>query len=126
MKNVSFVGTVAKMIEQDNFNNGCFGRCPDFGIIADDFRAGSIRAVIEKIADFFGVSSDCLEYDEYNNAFFFDREENDNGEEATPAEMERFKAGKIDLLLARYSCEVRRVSECSAREMRAAANAAKM
>jgi len=38
----------------------------------------------------------------------------------TPAELEKFKAGKIDLWLARYSLSVRRSCEVGADEMRAA------
>jgi len=120
MENVIFCGAVAKCVEKDNYENGCIGDCQDFGIILDDFRAGSVRELIEKVADFFGISADALEYDEINNYFWFDREENDDGEEASAPEWEKFKAGKIDLWCARYSLSVRRLCEVGADEMRAA------
>ena len=122
MENIIYTGSVAKMIEEDNYDHGILlnGKFADFGIIADHFRAGSIRKLLEKIADFFGISADDMEYDDCNNCFVWDKEENDAGEEASRAEMERFKAGKINLWAARYSCEVRRVSEVAADEMRAA------
>lgn len=123
MENGIFCGAVAKWIEKDNYEKGCFGGIQDFGIILDDFRAGSVRELIEKVADFFGISADALEYDEINNFFWFDREENDNGDEAGAAELEKFKAGKIDLWLARYSLSVRRSCEVGADEMRAALTA---
>lgn len=119
MENVIFCGAVAKWIEKDNYEKGCIGDCQDFGIILDDFRAPSIRELIENVKDFFGMT-DAPEYDEENNYFWFDREENDDGEEASAPEWEKFKAGKIDLWLARYSLSVRRSCEVGADEMRAA------
>lgn len=88
---------VTKMVEMDDFKNGCDSTtCQDFGII-EKIEAETLLEALEKIKSSYGTPmhfDDRLELQILENA---------DGEIASSSEMQKFEAGEINLWAASYS-----------------------
>ena len=98
-----------KHIERDNFEKGCIGDC-QFFFIPMHIKADSLADLKSQILSFVGAPDDAMECDACDETGRIDiqKTENDDGLDPTSCEESAFKAGKIDLWFAYYSCYVER------------------
>lgn len=93
--------------EIDSFENGCVGGGSDsyFDYALNDETVEGLKA---KIAGFVGCEVSDLDLDSCEEIGRIDacRTENVNGDIASPAELAEWKAGKLTLYYATYSCYV--------------------
>lgn len=106
------VDGLEKMVQEDNWSQGVLDTGSIFDI-DEGFKGKTIREVIEKVADFIGISPKDVE----NNLVIYEDgmcqlsvEENADGEIPSPREEEQFRKEEINLYLADYSFYIQRVS----------------
>ena len=93
--------------EIDSFENGCVGGGSD-SFFDYALKDATIEGLKEKIANFVGCKVSDLDLDSCGEIGRIDacRTENVNGDIASPAELEEWKAGKVTHYYAMYSCYV--------------------
>ena len=96
---------VHKLIEADNFENGCHGPLRDcsygFQIIG-----GTLDDVKKAISEHVGCELEAITVnpcEDDPSRIDAQRMENDDGEEPTQSQLEAFRAGELDLWVADYS-----------------------
>lgn len=88
-----------------------------------NFEDETLQGLLEEIAKFFGVSSDALEAEHWNNGFIdISRHEDADGEPPTNQELEDFLHGKCDLWSVVYTGVINKVFEVSEAELNEALN----
>lgn len=96
-----------KSTDIDSFEEGCIGGGMDCYI---DYPLGAetIAELKEKVAEFVGCKVADMELDACEEPGRIDagRTETADGDEATVAELEQWKAGNLELYYAVYSCTV--------------------
>lgn len=96
-----------KFTEQDDYENGCIGNGSDC-FIEYAISTATPEEMKERIAGFIGCKVEDLELDacEEIGRIECGRTETEEGDEATPAQIEAWKTGKLILFYAVYSCYV--------------------
>lgn len=93
--------------EIDSYTEGCIGGGSD-SFFDYALKDATIEGLKEKIAGFVGCKVSNLDLDSCGEIGRIDagRTENANGDKASPAELAEWKAGKLTLYYATYSCYV--------------------
>lgn len=97
-----------KFAEQDDFERGCLigtGRDSSFSL---SLKGKTLAELVQQIAAFFGIEAEAVTLNACEEAGRIDAEltENDDGHPATPAELASWKAGRLRLWAATYTCHV--------------------
>ena len=94
-----------KFAEKDNFDQGCD---PDTALNASidvSFTSDTIDGILDQVRSFFGVNDENLLLNscEENGRIDIQITENNNGDQPSIDELERFKRGDLDLWAVTYS-----------------------
>ena len=96
--------SVHKMIQKDDYENGCNFDCTDFGMI-EQFTFDTIDEAIKKLESYYG------KMELIDDHLVYSRLENSMGYEASNTEMEAWKLGQKDLWLADYTFFLQEITQ---------------
>ena len=109
---VFVIENVEKMVQEDSYEEGAFGREMFLGIHGT-YRGDTIRKAVNNLAESLGIRFKDIEdslYIEEDGNCHFAIEENADGEQASSYELEQFKNGEINLYIADYYFDIKRLS----------------
>lgn len=101
---MKYQAQICKMIEEDNYENGCVGKAQDFGVFAT-VESPTLSKLIGEIECY--VRLDGAE--EFEGRIETQQTENDRGELAGLSELALWKENKIRLWCASYSIYIQKV-----------------
>jgi hypothetical protein len=96
---------VNKLVQRDNFEQGCHGKFTDCSY-EFTIQGETLPEVVKAIAEHVGCKPEHVTVNPCGDdpsRIDAQRMENDNGDDPTQSELKAFEAGKIDLWVADYS-----------------------
>lgn len=100
-----------KIAQHDDYENGCNPDSAQLSHVDVSFTAETIPALMLKVCEFFGVGADDMEKNACDEPGRLDIQtmETADGSSATPADIERWKRGRLELWAVTYTGTLERV-----------------